>query len=169
MVSHNFLGSNFFFGWTPTWSETVIYWGFGPFWAAGTQRNSENRKTQFRGLGALLGGKSVCRKKFSQKLRNFFTFCVVGQPDPQGRESQNTGLLGPFGPGQPLALREIPGGKQKSTTSRCFFQEQFWGGDPAAPKVSPRNCATFFRFPFWPTGLPRAGNREILVFEAIVA
>ena len=37
MVFRNFLGSNFFSGRTPTWSETVIYWGFGPFWAAGTQ------------------------------------------------------------------------------------------------------------------------------------
>ena len=36
MVFRDFLGNNFFFGQTPTWSETVIYWGFGPFWAAGT-------------------------------------------------------------------------------------------------------------------------------------
>ena len=36
MVFRNFLGNNFFSGQTPTWSETVIYWDFGPFWAAGT-------------------------------------------------------------------------------------------------------------------------------------
>ena len=60
MVFHNFLRNNFFSGQTPTWSGTVIYWGFGPFWAAGTWRNSgpgpktENRN--FPELGGLLGG-----------------------------------------------------------------------------------------------------------------
>ena len=38
----------------------------------------------------------------------------------------------------------------------------FGGGKPATPKVSPRNCATFLHFPFWPTAPPGAGNREIL-------
>ena len=36
--------------------------------------------------------------------------------------------------------------------------------NPSAPDVSPKNCATFLHFAFWPTGPPRAGNRKILVF-----
>ena len=40
----------------------------------------------------------------------------------------------------------------------------FGGGNPAAPKVSPQNWATFVRFLFWPTRPPGAGNRETLVF-----
>ena len=66
-------------------------------------------------LGALLGGKSGRPKSFSPKLRNFFYILCFGRPDPQGREIAKYGVLGHFGLGRPLALREIPGGKQKNT------------------------------------------------------
>ena len=35
------------------------------------------------------------------------------------------------------------------------------GGNPSAPKFSPRNCATFFHFVFWPTRPTGAGHRKI--------
>ena len=37
----------------------------------------------------------------------------------------------------------------------------FGGGNPEAPKVSPRKSATILPFMFWPTGPPRAENREM--------
>ena len=77
-------------GRTPTWSETVIYGVFGPFWAAGTWRNSgpgrKTAKRNFPELGALLGGKSVRPKSFSPKLRNFFFIFRFGRTDLNGRE-----------------------------------------------------------------------------------
>ena len=68
-------------------------------------------------LGALLGGKSVGPKSLSLKLRNLFNFCVLADRTPTGEKLQITGGLGPFGLGQPLARREIPGRKQKNTNS----------------------------------------------------
>ena len=68
-------------------------------------------------LGALLGGKSGRPKSFSPKGRNFFTFYVLADRTPTGEKSRNTGFLGHFCLGQPLALREIQGGKQKNTNS----------------------------------------------------
>ena len=112
----------------PQGQEIAKYWFFRPFWprtALGTERNS-GRKTEkhnFPVLEALLGGGSSRPKSFSPKLRIFFTFSFwpLGQPDPQGREITKCEIaksLGHFGPRQPLALREIPGQKRKSTTSR---------------------------------------------------
>ena len=65
------------------WSQRVIYWGCGPFWAVGPRSKPEKR--DFPELGALLE-KTVCPKIFSQKLRNFFTYCVLADRTPQGRE-----------------------------------------------------------------------------------
>ena len=36
MFSRNFLGKKLFSGRTLKWSETVIYWSFGPCWATGS-------------------------------------------------------------------------------------------------------------------------------------
>ena len=80
MVFRNFLGNNFFSGRTPRWSLRVIYSVVGPFWAAGNSGpGSKTEKRDFPDLGALLGGKSDRPKIFSQKWRNFFTFCVLGR------------------------------------------------------------------------------------------
>ena len=70
----------------------------------GTWRNSgpKTDKRNFPELGALLGGKSIRPKSFSQKVRNFFTFCVSADRTPTGGKSQNTGFWGTFGLGQPL-------------------------------------------------------------------
>ena len=43
---------------------------------------------------------------------------------PTGGKSQNTGVLGHFGLGRPLALREIPGGKQKNTNSHIETEKR---------------------------------------------
>ena len=50
-------------------------------------------------------------------VRNLFTFYVLTDRTPRGGKSRNTGVLGHFGLGQPLALREILGGKQKNANS----------------------------------------------------
>ena len=44
-------------------------------------------------------------------------FDVLPDRTPTCGKSQNTGILGHFGPGRPLALIEIPGRKQKNTNS----------------------------------------------------
>ena len=75
----------------------------------------KRKKCNFLVLGALLGGKSGRPKSFSPKVRNFFTCCVLADRTPTAGKSRNTGILGHFGLGRPLALREIPGpsGKKK--------------------------------------------------------
>ena len=104
----NFPGNTFFCGPAPRWSPRVIYWGFGPFWAAGTGRNSgpgsKTEKHDFPDPGALLGEKTVRPQIFSQKSCNCFAFCVLADWTPQGREIAKYGFLGPFGLGQPLGI-----------------------------------------------------------------
>ena len=65
-------------------------------------------------------------KGFSQKVRNLFTVCVLAEQTPRGGNSQNTGLgvLGPFGLGQSLALREIPGRTKKNTNSQIETEKR---------------------------------------------
>ena len=56
---------------------------------------------------------------------NFFTFYVLANRTPTGGKLRNMGLwilyiiciLGHVGLGRPLALKEIPGGKQKNANS----------------------------------------------------
>ena len=79
---------------------------------------AENRKTQFPGAEGTFGVKVRPLQKNLPELRSFFTFCVLAERTPTGRKSKNTGFLGPFGLGQPLALGEIPGRKQKNAISR---------------------------------------------------
>ena len=81
----------------------------------GLGRNRKNVTSRF--LGALLGGKSGRPKGFSPKVRNFFTFHVLADRTPTGGKLRNTGFLGHFGLGRPLAHKEILGGKQKNTNS----------------------------------------------------
>ena len=92
-----------------------------------------------------MGKNSVRPKSFSQKLRNFFIFCVLAVGTPNGGKSQNTGFLGPFGLGQRLALGEIPG--EKNGKTRFPGPRGTFGGEiPSAPKVSPKSCAMFLHF-----------------------
>ena len=71
-----------------------------------------------------MGKKSVRPKSLSQKLRNFFTFCVLADQTPTGGKSQSTGFLGPFGLGQPLALIDIPGGKQNNENNHMQTEKR---------------------------------------------
>ena len=83
------------------------------FWA-----RVKNRKPQFPGAKGTFEEK-ICppQKKFSQKLRNFFTSCpFADRTPPRGRKLQNAGFLRPFGLEQPLALREIPGENRNTHT-----------------------------------------------------
>ena len=69
----------------------------------------KHEKYNFPVLGALLGEKYGRPEIFSPQLRNFFTLSVLADWTPRGRKSRDTGVLGHFGLGQPLALREILG------------------------------------------------------------
>ena len=87
--------------------EITKYWGFRPFWPRAApwhleKFRVENRKTRFPGARGTFGKKTGRPQIFSQKLRNFFTLCVLTDPTPRGRKSQNTGFSGPSGLGQPL-------------------------------------------------------------------
>ena len=64
-----------------------------------------------------MGRNLLSPKTFSLKVRNFFTFYVLAYQTPTGGKSRNTGFLGHFGLGRPLALEEILGEKQKNTNS----------------------------------------------------
>ena len=77
----------------------------------------KQKNCNFPELGALLGGKSVCPKSFSVKLRNFFRSCVFADRTPRGGKSPNTGFLDPFGLGQPLGTWRNSGPK---TEKRSF-------------------------------------------------
>ena len=59
------------------WSETVIKWYFGLFWAA--------EKRNFPALGFLKSKKKVTTLS-GMVVRNFFTLSCFARPDPQGRK-----------------------------------------------------------------------------------
>ena len=73
---------------------------------------AENGKMQFAGARDTFGGEIRTPQKFLPESAHLCYILHFGQPDPHGRE-----ILGHFGPGRPLALREIPGGKQKNTNT----------------------------------------------------
>ena len=100
-------------------------------------------------LGALLGGKSVRPKSFSRKMRNFFTFCVLADRTPRSGKSQNTGFLGPFGPGQPLALREIRAQNGKTRFPRA--RGTFGGEIRPSQKFLPKIAQFFYTLRFGPS------------------
>ena len=125
MVFHNFLGSNFFFGRTPRWAQRVIYWVFGPLGAAGTWRNSgpgsKTEKHNFPEIGVPKRKKKVTTPS-GMVVRHFVTFYVLTDQTSTGGKTRNTGILGHFGLGRPLALGEIPspGQKRKIAISWCW-------------------------------------------------
>ena len=64
---------------------------------------------QFSGAGGTFGGEIRPPQNFLPEIVQLFS--VLADWTPRGRKSQNTGVLGHFGLGQPLALGEIAGGK----------------------------------------------------------
>ena len=122
LVFRNCLGTTFFRSETNR-SETVIWWVFDPFWAAGTERNSRpglkmGRKWKSaisRCYGSRNGKKVTTLSRMV--VRNFLTCYVLTDRTPTGGKSQNKRILGHFGLGWPLALREIPGlGRHRKIT-----------------------------------------------------
>ena len=96
----------------PHRSETVIWWYFGLFWAAGTEENSgTGPKTEKRNFPApgVLKSKTKVTTLSSMVVGNLFTFYVLPDRTPRGGKLRNTGILGHFGLGRPSALREITG------------------------------------------------------------
>ena len=82
--------------------NTGILGHFG-LWHFGKSRAwAENgKKCNFPALGVPKARKKVTTLS-GMVVRNFFTLCVLTDRTPRGGKSQNTGLLGPFGLGQPL-------------------------------------------------------------------
>ena len=137
--------------------------GLGHLWKS--QAQSENGK---RHKFPVLGGVPKREKKVTMLsgmvFRNFLTSYVLTDRTPRGRKSQNMGFLGHFGqrkrnPGR----RPKTGGKHNSPVL----------GAPRRKKKLPRYpgwlSAIFLHLTFWPTGPPRAGNREIWGFSATLA
>ena len=81
-----------------------------------SRARAENGKMKFPSARGTFGAKSGCPKSFSLKVRNFFTFYVLADRTPMGEKSRNTWVLGHFGLGQPLALREIRGRKKNANS-----------------------------------------------------
>ena len=117
MVIRNFLGSTFFSDGPPPVRNggLVVFWpvlGLGHL--EKLRARAENRKMRFPGArGTFLGGNPA--QKLLPKIAQLFY--VFRFPFPRGGKSRNTGFLGHFGLGQPLALQEFPGKKRKNTIS----------------------------------------------------
>ena len=114
MVFRNLLEKiNFSVGLLPARNSNLGFFlaQFGPL--ALEKTISEHTKTQLPGARGTVffGGGSGHPKNFSSEFRNLSGFSVLADWTPTGGKSQSTGLLGHFGPGRPLALRDFPGGK----------------------------------------------------------
>ena len=98
--------------------------GFGPVLGRGHlekfRAQAKNRKTQFPDARGPKTEKKVSTL-FGIVVRNFLTFTVLTDRSPTGGKTRSTRILGHFGLGGPLALREIagPGRKRKIAISRC--------------------------------------------------
>ena len=85
-----------------------------------SRARAEDRKARFPGARD-----PGMKKKYYHAIRDgcphFLYSLRFARPDPHGRKPQNTGMVGHFSLGQPLALKEIPGPDQKrrNTISRC--------------------------------------------------
>ena len=71
-----------------------------------------------------LSGKNPDASKVSPRKCAFFYIFRFGRPDPHGQEIAKYGGLGHFGLGRPLALKEIPGGKQKNANSHIETEKR---------------------------------------------
>ena len=89
------VSGTFFFWSDPHRLETVIYWGFGPFWAAGTERNSgagpKTEKRNFPVLGVPKRGKKVTTLS-GMVIRNFLTVYVLADWTPRAGKHEIRGF-----------------------------------------------------------------------------
>ena len=118
-----------------------------------------------------MGEKNWTPKSFSRELRNFFTLCVLTDRTPRGGKSQNNGVLGPFGLGQPLGTEKFRAKNRKTQFPRArgtfgrklrppqkflpksaqlFYTLRFDRPDPQGREIA-KYCV--FR-PFWPRAAP---------------
>ena len=130
-------------------SETVIWWGFGLFWAEGTWRNSgtgpKTKKTQFPGDRG-----PETEKKSYHGIRDgcpqlSLTVYVLAHRTPTGGKSRNGGISGHFGPGPRLAIREKSWGWAE--TGKMQFpgaRGTFWGGIRTPQKLLPGSAQLFY-------------------------
>ena len=156
MVVRNFFTFCVFADWIPRGGTSQKNGFLGPRAALGTSEKfrAGNRKMQFPGARGTFEEKIRPPQKFLPVIAQLFYIL--------GEKSKNTGFLGPFGLGQPLGTKRNSGPK---TEKRDFPELGALSGEKfVRPKISPQNCATFLHFVFWPSGPPRTGNREILVF-----
>ena len=86
------------------------------------------------------------------------TIGAVRTEKTSGGKLQNTGILGHFGPGRLLALREILGLDRKHNLP---VLGALLGGESGRPNSFSLKVHNFLHFTFWPTGPPRAEKREI--------
>ena len=135
-VFRNFLGNNFYFDRTPRWSQKVIYWISGPFWATGTQRNSgpgaRNRKTQFPGARGTFGVGIRPPQKILPEIAQLFYILRFGRLDPQGREIAKCWFFRPFWPrSAPWHLEKF---RAENTKRRFPGARGTFGGKYVCPK-----------------------------------
>ena len=121
-------------------------------------RAENGKKTQFPGAR----GPRLENKSYHASRDGCPQLVCVSRFAPTRRKSQRTWILGHFGLGRPLALREILGlgRKQKNAISRC--RGHFWGGKSGRPKSCRLKVRNFFHFPFCPHG------REITKFRGFM-
>ena len=151
MVVHKFFTFYVLPDWTPRGGK---YGDFRPFWsgtALGTKRNpGRGLKTENRNFPAPRVSKS--RKKSYHAIRDgcpqLFYALRFAQPDPHRQEIAKYGYFRPFWPRAALGTGAGP------KTEKCNFPVlvALLGGKSGRSKFSPRKCATFLRFAFWPTG-----------------
>ena len=128
MVVRNFLAFYVLADRIPTGQENAKCGYFQAILAQGglwhlekSRARAENgKKHNFPALG-LPKSKEKVTTLSGMVVHNFLTFYLWPDGTPVRGKSQNTGILGHFGLGQPLALREIPGlaRKWKNAISQC--------------------------------------------------
>ena len=96
MVFRNFLGINFFSIGPPAVGngDLVVFWpvsGLGHF--EKLRARAKDTKMQFPGARGTFGEKIWPPQKFLPEIAQLFYVFRFARPDPQGRESRNTGVL----------------------------------------------------------------------------
>ena len=125
----------------------------------GPGRNRKNANSRCK--GSLNGEKKLpCYPGWSFATFLHFWFCLTGPSGTGNHEIREfQAILAQDG----LWHLEKSRGWPKTGKYNFPVLEALLGGNPDAPKISPRKCATLLHFTFWLTGPPRAGNHEIRV------
>ena len=98
--SATFSGTSFFWS-DPHRPEMVIWWYFGPFWAADIEKNSgPGPKTEKHNFSVLRvpKQKNKCTTLSGMVVRNFLTLYVLTDRTPTGGKTRKYKDFGPFWP-----------------------------------------------------------------------